>query len=176
MTTTTAPQAVITTTTTARRSRRSIAVRIVRLLAITFALLVGFGVASASASTAHADTVAGDSVFGTDVECGGDYLFFTVNSDEDEGSYAQIWVYDTAIEEWVTDDIWVEADYYATFNVADLTFEPGYYMVYVAYAQWNGYDYDYSGEYIQTYEQYYDYSDHEASDYCYMGNDLSIDY
>ena len=71
--------------------------------------------------------------------------------------------------------IWVEADYYATFNIADLTFEPGYYMVFVSYAQWNGYDYDYSGEYINSYDQYYSYSDHETSDFCYLGNDLSQD-
>jgi hypothetical protein len=161
---------------TERSHRASVLIRLARLFAITFALLVGFGVASASASTAHADTVAGDSVFSTDVECGGDELYFTVNSDGDEGSYAKIWVYDTVIEEWVTDDIWVEADYYASFNVADLTFDPGYYMVYVSYAQWNGYDFDYSGEYIDTYEQYYGYHDHETSDYCYMGNDLSLSY
>ena len=163
------------TRSTQRSTRTSTVGRIARLLAITFALLVGFGVASASAATAHADTVAGDSVFGTDVECGGDQLFFTATSDETEGSYAKIWVYDTAIEEWVTDDIWVEADYYATFNVADLTFEPGYYMVFMSYAQWNGYDYDYSGEYITSYDQYYSYSDHETSDFCYLGNDLSED-
>ena len=158
-----------------KSSRATLVLRIVRLLAITFVLLVGFGVASASAATANADTVAGDSVFGTEVECGGDSIYFTVNSDETEGSYAKIWVYDTVAEEWVTDDIWVEADYYATFNVADLTFEPGYYMVFVSYAQWNGYDYDYSGEYINAYEQYYSYTDHETSDFCYQGNDLSQD-
>ena len=169
----------MTTTNTApahRSSRVSLLQRVAALLAITFALLVGFGISGASAGTAHADTVAGDSVFGTEVECGGDSLHFTVNSDELDGSWAQIWVYDTAIEEWVSDEIWVEADYYATFNVADLTFEPGYYMVYMSYAQWNGYDFDYSGEYINTYEQYYSYDDHQASDYCYQGNDLSLDY
>ena len=34
------------------------------------AALLGFGIAGASASTAHADTIAGDTVFGTEVECG----------------------------------------------------------------------------------------------------------
>jgi hypothetical protein len=174
MMTTTTPTHTTTTRSIEKSSRATLALRILRLVAITFALLVGFGVASASAATAHADTVAGDSVFGTEVECGGDSISFTVNSDETDGSYAKIWVYDTATEEWVTDDIWVDADYYATFNVADLTFEPGYYMVYVSYAQWNGFDYDYSGEYIDTYEQYYSYADHETSDFCYQGNDLSL--
>ena len=56
-------------------------------------------------------------------------------------------------------------------NIADLSFQPGYYSVYVSYAQWNGYDFDYSGEYIDTYEQYYTATDHETSDYCYLGND-----
>ena len=161
-----------TTAQSGTSTRTSLLKRIAAVLAIAFAMLLGLGVAGASASTAHADTIAGDSVFGTTVECGGDSLFFTVNSDEVDGSYAQIWVYDTTIEEWVTDDVWVEADYYATFNVAELTFEPGYYMVYVSYAQWdNGAgDWEYSGEYIDAYEQYYTSSYHETSDYCYMGN------
>ena len=164
-----------TTAQSGTSTRTSLLKRIAAVLAIAFAMLLGLGVAGASASTAHADTIAGDSVFGTTVECGGDSLFFTVNSDEVDGSYAQIWVYDTTIEEWVTDDVWVEADYYATFNVADLTFEPGYYMVYVAYAQWNGADYDYSGEYIDTYTQYFDVDYYETSDYCYMGDALTGD-
>ena len=159
-----------TTAQSGTSTRTSLLKRIAAVLAIAFAMLLGLGVAGASASTAHADTIAGDSVFGTTVECGGDSLFFTVNSDEVDGSYAQIWVYDTTIEEWVTDDVWVEADYYATFNVADLTFEPGYYMVYVSYAQWNNGGWEYSGEYIDTYQQYYTSSYHETSDYCFMGN------
>ena len=180
ITTTAAPSshtisADVNGTRTTDRSAISSLLRIARLLAITIALLVGFGVASASAATAHADTVAGNSVFATEVECGGDSLFFTVNSDEVDGSYAKLWVYDPAIAEWVTDDIWIEADYYATFNIADLTFEPGYYMAFVSYAQWNGDDYDYSGEYIDTYQQYYTVDDSETSDFCYMGNDLSAD-
>jgi len=147
--------------------------RIAGIIVATAAMLIGLAVAS-SASPAHADTVAGGAVFGTEVECGGDELVFTVNSDQDYDSYAQLWVYDPGTEEWVTDDIWVEADYYAAFNVADLTFEPGYYMVYLSYAQWTDGDWEYSGEYIDTYEQYYTYYDHETSDYCYLGNDLSI--
>lgn len=147
--------------------------RVAAILVATAAVFIGFAVAS-SASTAHADTVAGDTVFGTTVECGGDELVFTVNSDADYGSFAQIWVYDTGTQEWVTDDTWVDADYSATYNIADLTFEPGYYMVYVSYAQWNGYDFDFSGEYISSYEQYYDYYDHETTDFCYMGNDLTV--
>jgi hypothetical protein len=73
----------------------------------------------------------------------------------------------------VTDENWVEADYYASYNIADLTFDLGYYMVYLQYAQWNGYDFDYSGEYIDTYDQYYSYADHQAESFCYMGNDLT---
>jgi hypothetical protein len=166
-----------TATIIANRSDRStrqvsLARRVAAILIATAAMFIGFAVAS-SASSAHADTVAGDTVFGTEVECGGDELVFTVNSDEDSGSFAKLWVYDTVTQEWVTDDTWVEADYYATFNVADLTFEPGYYMVYLSYAQWNGTDFDFSGEYIDTYEQYYDYYDHETTDFCYMGNDLT---
>jgi len=175
-TTTTSTTASNTTASNTTAGPASLPRRIAAVLAIAFAMLLGFGIAGASASTAHADTIAGDTVFGTEVECGGNSLFFTTTSDEVDGSWAQLWVYDTAIEEWVTDELWVEADSYATFNVADLTFEPGYYMVYVSYAQWNGYDFDYSGEYINTYEQYYSYDDHAASDYCYMGNDLSLDY
>ncbi len=159
---------------TPQRRRVTLLQRLAGILVATAAMLIGFAVAG-SASPAHADTVAGAATFSSEVECGGDELFFTVNSDQDYGSYAQVWVYDTATEEWVTDEAWVEADAYATFNIADLTFEPGYYMVYVAYAQWNGADYDYSGEYIDTYQQYYDLESYDSSDYCYMGNDLSLD-
>ena len=142
--------------------------RLAAIVIATAAMMIGFAVAG-SASTAHADTVAGDSVFGSYVECDGDDLYFTVNSDETDGSYAKIWVYDFYTEEWVTDDNWVEANYYSSYNIADLSFEPGFYEVYVSYAQWNGYDFDYSGEYINTYEQYYTATDHDTSDYCYLG-------
>jgi hypothetical protein len=166
---------VMTSTATTTTSSKPVSLlrRVAAILVATAAMFIGFAVAS-SASTAHADTVAGDTVFGTTVECGGDELVFTVNSDADYGSFAQIWVYDTGTQEWVTDDTWVDADYSATYNIADLTFEPGYYMVYVSYAQWNGYDFDFSGEYISSYEQYYDYNDHETTDFCYMGNDLTV--
>jgi hypothetical protein len=157
---------------TVSRSRRLLR-QITGVIVATAAMLIGFAVAG-SAATAHADTYAGDAYFTSTVECGGDTLLFTVNSDYEDGSYAQIWVYDAVTEEWVTDDLWVEANYYSTFNVADLTFETGYYMVYVAYAQWNGVDYDFSGEYIETYEQYYDYEFSKTSDFCYMGNDLAL--
>lgn len=146
----------------------SIIRRVAAVIIATAAMMIGFAVAG-NAGTAHADTVAGNSVFGSIVECAGDDLFFTVNSDEEDGSYAQVWVYDPYAEEWVTDGNWVEANYYSTYNIADLTFEPGFYEVYVAYAQWNGYDFDFSGEYVETYEQYYTIDDHESSDYCYLG-------
>ena len=133
---------------TVSRPRRVLR-QITGIIVATAAMVIGFAVAG-SAATAHADTYAGDAFFDQHRGMWRRPLFFTVNSDETDGSYAKIWVYDTATEEWVTDDIWVDADYYATFNVADLTFETGYYMVYVAYAQWNGVDYDYSGEYIET--------------------------
>ena len=155
-------------TTTRQRPHHPVR-RITGLIIATTAMFFGFALAS-NAGTAHADTVAGNAVFHSEIACGGDELVFTVNSDADYDSYAKLWVWDPATEEWVTDDVWVEADYYATANIADLTFEPGYYMVYVSYAQWNGDDWDYSGEYIDTYEQYYTSSYHETSDYCYMGN------
>ena len=153
MTTTTAPRATLIR-------------RLAAIIIATAAMMIGFAVAG---SAAHADTTAGNSVFGSTVECAGDDLYFTVNSDETDGSYAKIWVYDFYTEEWVTDDNWVEANYYSSYNIADLTFEAGYYEVYVSYAQWNGYDFDFSGEYITSYEQYYTATDHETSDYCYLG-------
>jgi hypothetical protein len=153
----------MTTTTTARIG---IVRRLAAIVIATAAMMIGLVLAG---SAAHADTVVGNSVFGSSVECAGDDLYFTVTSDEVDGSYAQVWVYDPYVEEWVTDGNWVEANYYSTYNLADLTFEPGYYEVYVAYAQWNGYDFDFSGEYIDTYEQYYSIDDHETSDYCYLG-------
>ena len=161
-----------TTTGFVGRTTRTLVRRLAGIVVATAALFLGFAVAG-NAAPAHADTVAGSTVFGTTVECGGDSLVFTTTSDADYGSYAKIWVWDNYTQQWVTDDVWVEADYYASVNIADLTFDPGYYMVYVQYAQWNGYDFDFSGEYIDTYEQYYSYSDHETASFCYMGNDLT---
>jgi hypothetical protein len=156
------------TTTTARTLVR----RLAGIIVATAAMLIGFA-AAGSATQAHADTVAGDTVFGTTVECGGDTLIFTTTSDAEDGSYAKIWVWDSYTQQWVTDENWVAADYYSSYNIVDLTFDPGYYTVYVQYAQWNGYDFDFSGEYIDTYQQYYSYSDHQAESFCYMGNDLT---
>ena len=158
-------------TTTTHSARTTLIRRITGLIIATTAMFFGFALAS-NAGTAHADTVAGNAVFHSEIACGGDELVFTVNSDADYDSYAKLWVWDPATEEWVTDDVWVEADYYATANIADLTFEPGYYMVYVSYAQWDNSagDWEYSGEYIDTYQQYYTSSYHETSDYCFMGN------
>jgi len=156
----------------ASRTARTLVRRLAGIVVATAALFLGFAVAG-NAAPAHADTVAGSTVFGTTVECGGDSLVFTATSDADDGSYAKIWVWDNYTQEWVTDDLWVEADYSASFNVADLTFDPGYYMVYVQYAQWNGYDFDFSGESVDSYEQYYTYADHETESFCYMGNDLT---
>jgi hypothetical protein len=161
-----------TITTAVSGTARTLVRRLAGIIVATAAMLIGFAVAG-SASEAHADTVTGDAYFTTTVECGGDTLIFTTNSDVDYGSYAKIWVWDDSTEQWVTDDAWVEAGYYASYNIADLTFDPGYYSVYVQYAQWNGYDYDYSGEYIETYEQYYTFEDHQPESYCYMGNDLT---
>jgi len=154
------------TSTSVTTPRTGIIRRLAAVIIATAALMIGFAIAG---TAANADTVTGNSVFGSYVECDGDDLYFTVNSDEYDGSYAKIWVYDFIAEEWVTDDIWVEANYYSTYNLADLSFEPGFYEVYVSYAQWNGYDFDYSGEYINTYEQYYTATDHDTSDYCYLG-------
>ena len=151
---------------------RTLVRRLTGIVVAVAAMMIGFAVAG-SASQAHADTVTGSTYFTSTVECGGDSLVFTTNSDADYGSYAQVWVWDSYTQEWVTDGNWVEADYYASYNIADLTFDPGYYLVYVAYAQWNGYDFDYSGEYIDTYDQYYSYDDHQAESFCYMGNALS---
>ena len=160
-------------TTTTRSARTTLIRRITGLLLATAAMFFGFALTS-NAGTAHADSVAGTTVFHSEIACGGDELVFTVNSDADYDSYAELWVYDPGTEEWVTDERWVEADYYAGVNIADLTFEPGYYMVYVSYAQWNQFEnggsWEYSGEYINTYQQYYSSSYHETSDYCYMGN------
>jgi len=160
------------TTGTVSGAARTLVRRLAGIIVATAAMLIGFA-AAGSAGQAHADTVAGDTVFGSTVECGGDTLIFTTTSDADYGSYAKIWVWDSYMQQWVSDENWVEADYYASYNIVDLTFDPGYYMVYVQYAQWNGYDFDYSGEYIDTYEQYYSYADHQAESFCYMGNDLT---
>src|SRR5690348_338320 len=94
---------------------RTLIRRLAGLVVATAAMLIGFA-AAGSATPAHADTVAGSTVFGTTVECGGDSLVFTSTSDADSGSFAKIWVWDSYTEQWVTDGYWVEADYYASYN------------------------------------------------------------
>jgi len=101
---------------------RTLVRRLTGIVVAVAAMMIGFAVAG-SASQAHADTVTGSTYFTSTVECGGDTLVFTTNSDADYGSYAQVWVWDSYTQEWVTDGNWVEADYYASYNIADLTFD-----------------------------------------------------
>ena len=159
-------------TSTITRSARTLARRVVGILIATAAMFIGFAVAG-NAASAHADTTAGSEVFGTVVECGGDALVFTTTSTADYGSYARLWAYDPVISEWVTDGTWVEADAAASYNVSTLTFDDGYYMIYLEYAQWDGYDFVFSGEYINDYVQYYTADDYDIESFCYMGNDLA---
>ena len=75
--------------------------------------------------------------FDTTVECGGDYIDFIVNTtDLDSGSYAKLYVFDPYTQEWITDDGWEEAGAYASYHFPDISFEDGFYSVYMAYAQW----------------------------------------
>lgn len=141
--------------------------RVVRGFAVLIALLAGFGLAG-FVGTANADEYAGDTAFHTEVECHTEGLTFITNSDAEWGSYAKLWVWDSYTEEWITDDYWVEADAYALYEVPDLALEPGLYFTYVEYAQWNGYDWDVSGEFIEEYTQFTG-DVGEVAPYCFVG-------
>ena len=80
------------TSTAPARTARTLVRRLAGIIVAAAAMLIGFA-AAGSATSAHADTVAGSTVFGTTVECGGDTLIFTTTSDADYGSYAKICVW-----------------------------------------------------------------------------------
>jgi len=152
-----------------RRASRALPVRaFARIAGVLFAAVLGLGLAGLN-SSANAETVTGGVEFETTVECGGDYIDFIVNTtDLDSGSYAKLYVFDPYTQEWITDDVWEEADAYAGYHIPDISFEDGYYSVYMAYAQWTDNGWVYAGEYMDTYTQYYEDSSWTSSS-CYMG-------
>lgn len=145
--------------------------RTAAVLAATGALTLGLG--ATLGGVAAADEVVGGENFTSVVECGSEGLLFASNSTADEDSFAQIWVWDPASGEWETDGNWVDASATAGYNLADLTFAEDYYWVYVSYAQWDGTDWQFSGEYVDEFVQYYPDGagsyDYYASDYCILG-------
>lgn len=139
-----------------------------RIAGVLFAAVLGLGLAGLN-STASAETITAGVEFDTTVECGGDYIDFIVNTtDLDSGSYAKLYVFDPYTQGWITDGVWEEADAYAGYHFPDISFEDGYYSVYMAYAQWTDNGWVYSGEYIDTYTQYFEDSSWESGS-CYMG-------
>src|SRR6476659_1950512 len=123
-----------------------------RTLGTTAALVVAAGLATAG--PAQAGTAGGAT--------------FSVNSDQESGSYAKLWVYDPVTTQWTTDGQWIDATRWSSFHVADLTFNPGYYYFYLTYAQWTASGWSYSGELVQHYDQVLGSDAHYASSTCYM--------
>ena len=119
-----------------RRASRALPVRaFARIAGVLFAALLGLGLAGLN-SSANAETITAGVEFDTTVECGGDYIDFIVNTtDLDSGSYAKLYVFDPSTQEWITDGVWEEADAYAGYHIPDISFEDGFYSVYMAYAQ-----------------------------------------
>ena len=121
-----------------------------RTLGTTAALVVAAGLATAGPAQAG---TAGGATFAPAVSCGASFVTFSVNSDQESGSYAKLWVYDPVTTQWTTDGQWIDATRWSSFHVADLTFNPGYYYFYLTYAQWTASGWSYSGELVQHYDQ-----------------------
>jgi len=136
---------------------KSVRVRIGTLI-VGGALALGLG----PASPAAADSVVGGVQFGSSVNCGGSFLTVTTNSTVETGSWVLVWVWDGT--QWVHDSSWRDAGEWASFFTPDITFSPGYYSVYLEYAQWTGSDYSYRGEYAQSYR----YVTGAVSSACYL--------
>lgn len=155
---------------TAPRTGRGRLRRTAAVLAATGALTLGLG--ATLGGVAAADEVVAGQTFSSVVECGTEGLLFAANSTADDDSYAQIWVWDPTSGEWETDGDWVDASSTAGYHLADLTFGENYYWVYVSYAQWDGEDWQISGEYVDQYVQYFADGaggyEYYASDYCLL--------
>src|SRR5664279_6273218 len=113
-----------------RRAGRALPVRaFARIAGVLFAAVLALGLAGLN-STANAETITAGVEFDTTVECGDDYIDFIVNTtDLDSGSYAKLYVFDSYTQEWITDDVWEEADADASYHIPDISFEDGYYSV-----------------------------------------------
>jgi hypothetical protein len=146
--------------TAVRRFPRRLAGVVVALVAVLGGLLL--------AAPAQADSFIAGVGFHTTVECGGSTMLFSTNTVRDNGSYAKLYVYSSDTGQWVTDGIWQPADAWASFHAPDITFRPGYYRVYMKYAQYTTAGWQYSGEYISTYVQRSGYSSWSSTG-CSMG-------
>jgi hypothetical protein len=80
-------------------------------------------------------------------------MLFSVNTVRDNGSLAKLFVWDSVGNRWVTDGTWQDAGAWASWHAAGITFRPGYFSVYMQYAQYTTAGWQYSGEYIKTYVQ-----------------------
>jgi hypothetical protein len=115
-----------------------------------------------TAGPAAADTNVGGAQFSSSVNCGGSFLTVTSNSTADSGSWVLVWVWDGA--KWVHDSAWHDAGEWASFFTPDISFTPGYYTVYLQYAQWTGSGYSYRGEFAPSYR----YVTGAVSSRCYL--------
>jgi hypothetical protein len=115
-----------------------------------------------TAGPAAADSVVGGVQFSSSVNCGGSFLTVTSNSATDGGSWVLVWVWDGA--KWVHDSVWRNAGEWASFFAADISFAPGYYTVYLQYAQWTGSAYSFGGEFVRSYR----YVTGAVSSACYL--------
>ena len=151
---------------TKRGSQTTVPRVIVRTLCVVVGVLVA---CSATTPSAGAGT-AGGAVFTPTVTCGASFVTYVVNSDQYSGSYARIWVYDSATARWITDGNWVDATAWSSFHTVDFTFQPGYYYFYINYAQWTETGWAYSGEYVANYDQVDGNGSHQYSSKCYVNS------
>lgn len=150
-----------TNTTTTRRTLTR------RALSSVVGVVAAAGLVLAAAP-AQADSYIAGVRFHTTVECGGSTMVFSTNTVMDSGSLAKLFVWDAPTQRWVTDGVWQRADAWASFHAAGINFRPGYYTVYMQYAQSTTSGWKYSGETMTTYVQRSGYG-RTSSRSCYMG-------
>jgi len=134
---------------------------------LTLTALAGLALAAGSGSASADVTVAGVR-FDTTVECGGSTILFTANTLMDGGSYARLSVWDAPTRRWISDGVWQPVDAWSSFHVADITFSPGTYVVYLEYAQSTTAGWQYGGEQISSFVQRSGLS-RSSSGTCSMG-------
>ncbi len=106
-------------------------------------MLVG---AAGFAAPAGASTVVGGVQFSTSIDCGGSSMLVATHTPGNTSSYDRIAVYSYTTGQWYYETNWHLGNAYSFARTADFTFRPGYFKVYVYYAQYTTAGWVYSGE------------------------------
>jgi hypothetical protein len=154
-------------TATVSRIRRLAARAMLGMLGVLVSLAVLTFVTTPSASASQ--TIAGIR-FSSAVDCGDSFGLQVTNTNSDTASsYARAWVYDYSTGRWTAENVWHPVNSWSAFQVTDLDFDhAGYYYFWIQYAQYTTTGWQYSGEYITSYNTHSGFQINRTS-YCYIG-------